>query len=161
VNHGNIPPDVNKTGGATIDYAQQTIVLSLPALRKLRFPVDGVTTPERDAAAQTVLAALALTAVALASESGFDLRSRCLLWPTEALKWELLKTPGEPVETFTITADHAISILQTAVAEAAEHGLTWSSESVRLKPSPSLVALLQRSQEIAATAAVDSGESSQ
>jgi len=35
VNHGNIRPDVNAVGGATLDYAEQTVVLSLPALRKL------------------------------------------------------------------------------------------------------------------------------
>ena len=84
VNHGNIPPDI-ADGGATIAYAEQTIVLSLPALRRLRFPVDGKTTVARDNAGRTVLAALALTAAALAAESGFDLRSRCLLWPTGPL----------------------------------------------------------------------------
>ena len=59
INHGNIPPDINATGGVTVDYAEQTIVLSLPALRKLRFPVEGKVTLERDVAARTVLAALA------------------------------------------------------------------------------------------------------
>lgn len=150
VNHGNIPPDINATGGATLDYAEQTVVLSLPALRKLRFPVDGKTTPERDAAARTVLAALALTAAALAAESGFDLRSRCLLWPTEVMKWELLETPGKVPATFALTAKDAIKLLDEAVALAEKLGLVWEKEPVKLTPSPNLIALLKRSQDIAA-----------
>jgi CRISPR-associated protein Csb1 len=150
VNHGNIPPDISATGGATVDFAEQTVVLSLPALRKLRFPVDGKTTPERDAAARTVLAALALTAAALAAESGFDLRSRCLLWPTDAMKWQLLDKPGSAPAEFTLTAEAAIKLLGEAVAAAEKQGLTWQKKAVKLIPSPNLVALLKRSQDIAA-----------
>ena len=155
VNHGNIPPDVSAVGGATLDYAEQTVVLSLPALRKLRFPVDGKTTPERDAAARTVLAALALTAAALAAESGFDLRSRCLLWPTDVMKWELLETPGKAPTEFTITAKDTIKLLEESVAAAEKLGLVWQKEPVKLAPSPNLVALLKRSQDIAAKTPVD------
>ncbi len=159
VNHGNIPPDISKTGGATIDFAEQTVVLSLPALRKLRFPVDGKTTPERDAAARTVLATLALTAAALAAESGFDLRSRCLLWPTDAMKWQLLDKPGSVPTEFTLTAEAAIKLLGEAVAAAEKQGLAWQKEAVKLIPSPNLVALLKRSQDIAAkTPAEGTGE---
>jgi CRISPR-associated protein Csb1 len=155
VNHGNIPPDVSAVGGATLDYAEQTVVLSLPALRKLRFPVDGKTTPERDAAARTVLAALALTAAALAAESGFDLRSRCLLWPTDVMKWELLEFPGKAPTEFTITAKDAIKLLEGAVAAAEKLGLVWQKEPVKLTPSPNLIALLKRSQDISAKAPAD------
>jgi CRISPR-associated protein Csb1 len=150
VNHGNIPPDVSVVGGVTLDYAEQTVVLSLPALRKLRFPVDGKTTPERDAAARTVLAALALTAATLAAESGFDLRSRCLLWPTDVMKWELLETPGKAPTEFMLTATEAIKLLEVAVASAEKLGLVWQKEPVKLTPSPNLIALLKRSQDIAA-----------
>jgi len=150
VNHGNIRPDISAVGGATLDYAEQTVVLSLPALRKLRFPVDGKTTPQRDAAARTVLAALALTAAALAAESGFDLRSRCLLWPEQMMKWELLDKPGQPPVEFTLSAEAAIKLLGEAVAAAEKLGLVWQSEPVKLTPSSNLVALLKRSQDIAA-----------
>jgi len=155
VNHGNIPPDISTLGGATLDYAEQTVVLSLPALRKLRFPVDGKTTPEQDAAARTVLVALALTAATLAAESGFDLRSRCLLWPTDMMRWELLETPGKAPTEFTITAKDAIKLLEEAVAAAEKLGLVWQKEPVKLTPSPNLVALLKRSQDIAAKTPVD------
>jgi CRISPR-associated protein Csb1 len=155
VNHGNIPPDVSAVGGATLDYAEQTVVLSLPALRKLRFPVDGKTTQERDNAARTVLATLALTAAALAAESGFDLRSRCLLWPTDLMKWELLEKPGQAPTEFTLTADDAIKLLGEAVAAAEKQGLVWQKEPVKLIPSQNLIALLKRSQDIAAKAPAD------
>lgn len=158
VNHGNIPPDITKpggAGGATVDYAEQTIVLSLPALRKLRFPVDGKTTPERDAAARTVLAALALTAAALAAESGFDLRSRCLLWPTDVMKWELLEIPGKAPTEFIVTAKDAVKLLEEAVAAAEKLGLVWQKEPVKLTPSPNLIALLKRSQNISAKTPAD------
>ena len=178
VNHGNIPPDFARykkdvnvpnpltgesiskagaiaVGGITMEYAEQTVVLSLPALRKLRFPVDGKTTPERDAAARTVLAALALTAATLAAESGFDLRSRCLLWPTDVMKWELLETPGKAPTTFSLTAEEAIKLLAQAVAAAEKLGLAWQKEPVKLTPSPNLVALLKRSQDIAAKTPAD------
>lgn len=158
VNHGNIPPDITKpggAGGATVDYAEQTIVLSLPALRKLRFPVDGKTTPERDAAARTVLAALALTASALAAESGFGLRSRCLLWPTDVMKWELLEIPGKAPTEFIVTAKDAVKLLEEAVAAAEKLGLVWQKEPVKLTPSPNLIALLKRSQDISAKTPAD------
>ncbi len=178
INHGNIPPDFGRykkdvntpnpltgesiskagaiaVGGITMDHAEQTLVLSLPALRKLRFPLDGKTTPEGDAAARTVLAALALTAATLAAESGFDLRSRCLLWPTDVMKWELLETPGKAPSTFSLTADEAIKLLAQAVAAAEKLGLVWQKEPVKLTPSPNLVALLKRSQDIAAKTPAD------
>lgn len=157
INHGNIPPDV-ADGGATIEYAEQTVVLSLPALRRLRFPVDGKTTRERDEAARTVLAALALTAVALSADSGLDLRSRCLLWPEEALVWEVLDTPGKEPEKLTLTADAAIEVLREAVNAAEKAGLKWQSEPITLKPAPNLIALLKRSQEIAASTGSESAD---
>ncbi len=53
VNHGNITPSLRHEdkntrkqvlnhGGVTLAYAVQQTVLSLAALRRLRFPVDGV-----------------------------------------------------------------------------------------------------------------------
>jgi len=154
VNHGNIPPDI-KDGGATIDYAEQVTVLSLPALRRLRFPVDGKTTVPRDNAGRTVLAALALTAAALAAESGFDLRSRCLLWPDGPLTWELLQTPGKTPEKITLTSANAITMLTEAIKAAEKEGLVWFGETIKLIPAPNLIALLKRSQDIAAKVVSD------
>src|SRR5262249_31668803 len=64
VNHGNVMPSLgeDEAGGVTVAEAVQTTVLSLPQLRRLRFPdaKTGATSDDGDAAGRTVLAALAL-----------------------------------------------------------------------------------------------------
>ena len=156
VNHGNIPPDISP-GGVTIEYAEQTAVLSLPALRRLRFPInDGALNAEVDAAGRTVLAALALAAAALAADNGLDLRSRCLLWPVGPLTWELLEKPGDAPREFTINRESSIALLKEAIKSAEALGLRWRREPLKLTPAPQLVDLLRRSQEIASADAPDS-----
>ena len=155
-NHGNVMPslsDVDRggeylAGGVTISHAEQTMVISLPALRRLRFPVDGKLSDERDVAGRTVLAALGLCAAALADEVGLDLRSRCLLCPEGELIWELLDRDGGG--EITMSADQAIDIFETAVNAAKDTGLPWREEPLVLQPSQQLVALVARSQKLAA-----------
>ena len=168
INHGNIKPDVkDKTGqpfhgGVTIDSAEQTIVLSFPALRRLKFPIDtipeGKTQEDINVAARTVLAALGLCAAALAAQAGMDLRSRCLLWPTESLKWELLGKPGEIQKDIVITAEQSIQLLKDAIKAATEIGLPWREEPLRLIPSNDLVKLVVKSQQLAQQQCGEGGE---
>ncbi len=166
-NHGNIAPSLSDrsketkeflAGGVTITHAEQTIVLSLPALRRLRFPIGGKTSPELDNAARTVLAALALCASSLAAEAGLDLRSRCLLWPVEPLTWQLLGKPGEPPAEFKLTADQAIALLNQAIKKATALGLPWPVEPIELTPSDALVQLVAKSQALAEQQGGDSDE---
>ena len=156
VNHGNIPPTIDdNAGGVTISHAEQTTVISLPALRRLRCPVNGEYKAEYDDASRTVLLSLGLVAATLAAENGLDLRSRCLLWATETLKWEILGKPGETPEQVELTADQAIELYNSAVKAAQEAGLPYRMESVVLRPGAALAELLQRSQEIAAATGVE------
>lgn len=152
-NHGNVTPsiDVGK-GGATIAKALQTTVLSLPALRRLRFPLPGEAKSDskRDDIARTTLAALALCAAALARESGCDLRSRCQMHATQAIRWELLDKPGEPAKQFSLSADEAIALYAEAVSAAKNAKLPWLDKEIILKPSPQLATLVKRSQNLAA-----------
>jgi CRISPR-associated protein Csb1 len=158
-NHGNFPPSISEkdrdgeflAGGVTIDRAEQTIVLSFPALRRLRFPInnEAQSRPEVDIVARTVLAALGLCAAALAAEAGLDLRSRCLLWPTEPLKWELLGQPGQMEKDIVLTADQAIELLKDAIAKATAMGLPWRTTPLQLRPSDELVKLVVKSQQLA------------
>jgi CRISPR-associated protein Csb1 len=166
-NHGNVTPSLSDrdretkeylAGGVTIEQAEQTAVLSLPALRRLRFPIDGEYNGERDTAAQTVLAALGLCAAALAAENGLDLRSRCLLWPTEPLSWELLGKPGEAPTELSLGAEAAVKLLGDAVAAAKGRGLPWRDEPLVLTPSDQLVKLVVRSQRLAVAQGGGNGE---
>jgi CRISPR-associated protein Csb1 len=159
VNHGNIPPSLSDlsrdgrplAGGVTISYAEQMTVISLPALRRLQFPLDGKVSAEVNNAGRTVLAALGLCGAVLAADRGLDLRSRCLLWPTSPLAWELLDRPGTNSYSFELQATTAIDLLVSAVKYASKLGLSWKSEPLKLKPSANLVKLVRNSQEKAIT----------
>jgi CRISPR-associated protein Csb1 len=166
-NHGNVTPSLSDrdketkeylAGGVTISKAEQTIVLSLPALRRLRFPVESKDDRARDNAARTVLAALGLCAATLAAENGLDLRSRCLLWPVKPLTWELLGKPGESPNELRLDGEGAIKLLGQAVEKARELGLTWHETPVVLTPSIDLVKLVAKSQNLAAQQGGDSDE---
>lgn len=171
-NHGNIAPSLSDrgkdvfgsegeriylAGGVTIDYAEQTTVLSLPALRRLKFPSDGETKSDREAnlTAQTAIAALGLCAAALAAERGMDLRSRCLLWPEVAPSWELLGRPGSDPQIIELNVDQAIDLLQQSVQAVHAAGLPWRTDPLVLQPSAKLVNLVRKSQQLAVA---DGGE---
>jgi CRISPR-associated protein Csb1 len=149
-------------GGIIIERAEQTVVLSLAALRRLRFPLNDERNDipkaiKVDNAARTVLAALGLCAAALAADAGLDLRSRCLLWPDEPLKWELLAKPGEGPYPYELDSGAGIKLLNAALAEAKELGLSWREQPLQLKPSERLVRLVVMSQQLAVKQAGESG----
>ncbi|GIX00465.1 MAG: hypothetical protein KatS3mg111_3797 [Pirellulaceae bacterium] len=145
-------------GGVTISFAEQMTVISLPALRRLQFPIDGKVTQEVNEAGRVVLAALGLCGAVLAAERGLDLRSRCLLWPTEPIRWKLLDRPGEEPVEFELDGDAAIGLLNEAVDRAESVGLTWMEKPLVLKPAAKLVELVRRSQELAIFAGDEGGE---
>jgi CRISPR-associated protein Csb1 len=154
VNHSSVPfpeqrkekTDKNLYAGATIEHAEQVTTISLIALRRLCFPVNGASNLDADAAGRTVLAALGLCAATLAFESGLALRSRCLIWPEEPMTWELLAKPGEAPMTFSLSGDNAIELLKAAIASAKVSKLEWEEEAIQLFPQPKLVELVRLSQ---------------
>ncbi len=153
-NHGNVTPTISD-GGFTIDYAEQSTVLSLPALRRLRFPAKAgdKSTPEGDVAARTYLAALGLLGATLAVEAGYDLRSRCVLRAKDAVVWHLLGKPGEPDTPFTLDKAAALKLYADALAAVQKAKLPIHLEEVILTPSADLVTLVKKSMEIAAAEA--------
>ena len=155
-NHGNVTPSISK-GGYTIDYAEQTTVLSLPALRRLRFPAKSgdKSSPEGDNAARTFLAALGLLGATLALDTGYDLRSRCILRAKEAVIWSLLGKPGEADTPFTLDKAGAIKMYADALAAVQKAKLPIHLEEILLTPSAGLVTLVKKSMEISAA---DTGE---
>jgi len=154
INHGNIPPGVSD-GSVTISHAEHTAVLSFPQLRRQRYPLNGELAKdpkkqaEIDNAARTLLASLALVGLTLSLERGCDLRSRCLLFPEGPLSFELLETPGKPTP-ISLDSSQAIAIYNQAVSAAIDLGLPWEIRPITLAPSPELIALVKKSQELAA-----------
>ena len=155
-----IRPGAVKPGGITMAYALHTWTLSLTQLRRLRFPVEGhaeeqATPPkdpddrkgdpadQRNEAARTVLAALALYALALRQEEGYWLRSRCELAPEGPFTLELVGGAGG---TFSLGSVGKVrKILDQAVEKAAQLGLGWSGRLTVLTPTSKLLDLVRRS----------------
>lgn len=136
-------------GGVTMKYALQTTVLSLAALRRLRFPNTEGHSPERDTAARTVLAALGLVAIAAQRERDYFLRSRCELRAMDSPQYEFVvqgrKT--EEKDRFTLTFDQAKTLLKQALE--APNAPKWKADAdmPALKPKANLAALIRLSFE--------------
>lgn len=160
VNHSNIAPTIeDKAGGVTIDYALQTTVLSLPALRKLRFPADsagaastGTARLAAENAARTALAALAIAGVVEQRARGYDLRSRSLLVPEDGqpLAFELIPADGGPGELFSVSSEISSKLVADAASRAAAAGFKWDRIPMTLVPAPKLADLIRESRKRAA-----------
>ena len=156
VNHSNVAPNIDTfAGGVTFEYAVQTVVLSLPALRRLRFTtaLDGSPLADRskaEQAARVALAALGVAAIVHQRDRGYDLRSRCLLVPDGGLVLEIVQADGK-IETRELSSTGANALVTKAQEAAAASGLPWQREPIKLKPAPKLVALIKRSRRDAAT----------
>lgn len=156
INHGNVKPSQDaESGGVTVDYAEQVMVLSLPALRRLRFATqsDGTRLNAKDRstaedAARTVLAALALTAVAYQRKNGYDLRSRCALRALGPLTLELIPGDGGDGQSFTLDRETAKALLDQAQQAASKVGLSWPNEPLTLTPAPKLLGLIRKSRQL-------------
>jgi len=158
INHGNIVPSIDdRSGGVTVTRAEQVVVLSLPALRRLRFPqsLDGApVAPEgrrrAEVAARTAVAALGVAAMAYQHELDFDLRSRCLLIPEHAPRIELVGRDGGEPEVIDLSRHSAQEVLSQAALVAADHGVGFGDREIVLQPAPKLIELLRRSRQVAA-----------
>ncbi len=104
----------HKRGGVTIEYALQVTIVSIAALRRLKFPMEN---GAADLEARTVIAALALCAATLAHNE-LNFRSRCCLAPD--------------------------SDDRVAVKNAEEKGLSWHRDVVVLQPNPALIELIRQ-----------------
>lgn len=152
-------------GGVTVRAVRQITVLSIPALRRLRFPVANARRTEqeksgdesakrkiqqaRDFAAQGALCALGLAAIAWQWRVGFSLRSRCDLFP-EHNELQVEQVGGSPNGPFSLTPEAAKKLLDDASGELSKHGLAWDVTPILLKPSQELVKIVQRSRALAA-----------
>lgn len=148
INHGNIAPSIDgDAGGVTISSAVHITVISLAALRRLRFAGHSRTA---ETAARTAVAALGVAAIAYQHEMDYDLRSRCLLIPEHSPRVELLSRDGSPAETVDLDQSAAADILQQAASYAAAQGIGWETDEIKMVPAPKLTDLIKRSRELSA-----------
>jgi CRISPR-associated protein Csb1 len=164
-----VPPNKRKDfeseynhGGVTVQFARQITVLSLPALRRLRFPVANASGEEQVSAhieARTTLAALGLAAVARQWSAGFSLRSRCDLIPRDGLVLNLL-TAGHS-DPFTLSVEEASILVYDASEAARRCGLSWPTGAdeppwengcLNLTPTHELAEAVAKSRKLAAEA---------
>ena len=148
INHGNIVPLIDsQAGGVTISEARQTSVLSLAALRRLRFAGES---RDAEVAARTAVAALGVAAIAYGYEADHDLRSRCLLIPQHPPVIEMVGRDGGSPETVSVDRESAAQLVSEASARAAQSGILWERDEIVLRPAPKLIELLRRSREVSA-----------
>lgn len=147
INHSNVPPSVDELG-VTVDCAQQTTVITLAGLRRLSFPGndDKQSSHERDRAARTVLAALALVAIIEQDRQGYALRSRCDLVPEagQSSGFEIVLADGA-TEDLELEPDTAVTLLKKAIEKAKEEGLEWIEKPLSLEPQERLIELVRKS----------------
>ena len=143
VNHGNVAPPIDtQSGGVTIDKAVQTTVISLAALRKLRFPTaaDGSILP--DAARRE--AELAARPPWRPWSRGHRLPARARLRPSLALPavpthpavLELVPRDGSAPLTFDVDVARRCPRACGGLRGRREAGLAWPTESDSACPCP-------------------------
>jgi CRISPR-associated protein Csb1 len=141
---GNVPAFGER--GASIRYAEQTSLVSLAAVRRLRFEgADGTPDAERDRAGQAVVVALGLYGLLAQMESGYFLRSGCDLLPVADPMLEIIGRSLAEAEPCAISAEAAKVSLMEALAMAEEHGLAWRKEVLLLTADDRLRRLVELS----------------
>ncbi|HTW30437.1 MAG TPA: type I-U CRISPR-associated RAMP protein Csb1/Cas7u [Candidatus Sulfotelmatobacter sp.] len=142
INHGNIAPTVQSLG-VTCDYIEQTSVVTLAGLRRLRFG-----SADRTSAARAHLASLGLVALLEQDARGYALRSRCDLVSDGSAPLELVKCDGS-TEQVDLDLAAARALYADCVAAVRKAGFTFSSEPLKLTPQAKLVQIVQKSRELA------------
>jgi CRISPR-associated protein Csb1 len=183
INHGNVTPSVSRAkeplkgpggtiiedrdrilpGGITMRYAEQTSVLSMAALRRLRFPPSPGPAPtqatnpaapdtsppssaapsNRDEDARMMLTALGLVAM-VCSRRDYFLRSRCDLYAPGPIKFEIVQPGVSQIEEFTLDLAQGAALLNQV---AAQSSATWKrqAELETFQPSQRLADLIRES----------------
>lgn len=125
VGHGNIPAEAI-TKGAWVRRMELRSSLSLTRLRRYHFPDEqGRNSAERDHAAVTLLACLAVLLLAERFERGLDLRAGAEL-DAMSMRWGIRRGLAQDA-TFEVSVEDARAAFGTAVESAAKLGLSFAS----------------------------------
>lgn len=138
INHGNITPSI-KPLGVTCDHVEHRVTITLAGIRRLRFGGD-----ERDGAGRTLVASLALLAVAEQDARGYALRSRCDLVCEGASPFELVNWDGSSIAVDFDRAS-AQALYREAYRQAKDAGFHF--RFLTLKPHDELVKIARQSRE--------------
>jgi CRISPR-associated protein Csb1 len=140
-------PNVSERG-AVITGAVQTSLISLAAVRRLRFEnANGSYSDDRDLAGQTVITALGLFGLIAQMEAGYYLRSGCDLIPVEDPTLEVIGRTLEDATIYPIDYGVTLEALNDALAKAKEQGLQWRGETVVAEADDRLRTLIERSRK--------------
>ena len=132
--------------GASIRYALQNSIVSLSAVRRLRFETDdGGYEDARDAAGQAAVVALSLYGLLRQMDSGYFLRSGCDLIPTAEPQLEVIGRTLADTTRYAIDAATCGEVLDRALEAAAVQGLAWRDSILELSADERLATLVERS----------------
>jgi CRISPR-associated protein Csb1 len=133
-------------GGFCAREISQTAVLSLSALRRLRFPLKpGATNDEKlNDAGRAVIAALGVYALSAACAEGYWLRSRCELVAASPVELETVKANGSVDKAPLPEPAQAAKLLDAAAKAAQKLGLTWRAEPLVAKPNAEFAELIRQ-----------------
>lgn len=142
VGHGQVPvsEDQAPLGAISFRSVEQSLTVSFARLRNIE-----AGSPERNAAARALLAALGLVAGEAAFSGSFTLRSGCDLRPTvRTITWRG-HSGDEHVESLGF--DAALALFRSAADHASATGLpvgsAWQPEPVQLRPNAELSKAIQ------------------
>jgi hypothetical protein len=121
-------------------------VLSLSALRRLRFPLKpGAANDEKlNDAGRAVIAALGVYALSAACAEGYWLRSRCELVAASPVELETVKANGSVDKAPLPEPAQAAKLLDAAAKAAQKLGLNWRTEPLVAKPNAEFAELIRQ-----------------
>lgn len=141
---GNVPNYGQR--GAVITEALQTSLISLAAVRRLRFEqTDGTLNDSLDHEGRTATVALGLYGLLAQMEAGYNLRSGCDLLPVEDPSLEVIGRSLQETVRYPISAPAAKGVLDRALEQAHSQGLHWRDHAITAVADERLVTLIERS----------------
>lgn len=133
---GGIPPSLETLAGVACHTIVRSHVLSLAALRQLRFGASG----GGDAACRALLAALALNGLAR-SDAELVLRANCDLVEAGPTAVTIDQRGGSAAQLSPLTVSTADTLLADALAHAEQAaGVVWNGPVLRIDGNPQIVA---------------------
>lgn len=133
---GGVPPTLEALAGVACHRIIRSHVLSFAALRQIRFGAGA----EGDAACRTLLAALALNALAR-SDAELVLRANCDLREAGPTRVELDQRGGQHLELESLSIADADALLAQALAHAeTAAGVRWNGVVLEVTGNPAIVA---------------------